>query len=777
MNKLLYSCLVALLPAATVSIQAQTNAWLVNSFETSADLAVISSNNTPVSLSTYGVTLGQHSGCVTFKSSDWPNIYFKSGVAFTNLDWRSRGGLAIDVLNTNAAPIMVFIRVDDDFSADGSQHCQTASLNFPANASGTIVMAFPQSAVTGMRAGPPLVVSNALSTSVYGVALDWSHIVAFQIFLSSPPNPTTLFLDNLRLLAVPNLDGIVDAYGQYTGADWPGKIHQDADFADQNSQEQQWFAAHPRPADRDVYGAWLNGPQLAASGYFRTAWVAGTNEVSPGSTNRGRWWLVAPSGRLFFSLGIDVIDSGETTAVSGRENLFSWLPAAGDPLAQFSQPGANRTANFYGMNLWRKYGTNSLSLARSRVYDRLDAWGFNSIGNWSSSDLFSAHRIPYTVPIWYDPTGLASFTSAAQKMIDPFDPGFPGRVDAAMASGTAPWKNDPWCLGYFVDNELPWGGWGSTTNNLYALPAGVLAYGGSLPAKAEFARQMQLKYPAITGLNTAWNTSIASWSAFSNQVVTLPSSWTAACVTDLSAFLTNFAGRYFSVVNAKIKWYAPSQLYLGSRFASHPIEAVRAAAQSCDAITFNIYNRSLDTNAWAFTQTLGKPCLVGEFHFGALDRGMFSPGLVQAANQADRGQAYQEYVRSVLSLPAFVGCQWFQYYDEPLVGRFDGENYNIGFVSGADSPYGELITAARQINAKIYTTFASPPKVSAALVTNAMVLSWPFLPADAVLESTSGLSPTATWSPAVEPASFVGAEKVAIIQTTEPGRFFRLRQP
>ena len=148
-----------------------------------------------------------------------------------------------------------------------------------------------------------------------------------------------------------------------------------------------------------------------------------------------------------------------------------------------------------------------------------------------------------------------------------------------------------------------------------ALPAGVLAYNGSLPAKAEFARLMQLEYPTIAGLNTAWNTSIASWSAFSNQVVTLPSSWTTACVTDLSAFLTDFAGRYFSTVNTKLKLYASSQIYLGSRFASHPIEAVRAAAQSCDVVTFNIYSRSLDTNAWAFTQTLGKPCLVGEFQF------------------------------------------------------------------------------------------------------------------------------------------------------------------
>ena len=194
-------------------------------------------------------------------------------------------------------------------------------------------------------------------------------------------------------------------------------------------------------------------------------------------------------------------------------------------------------------------------------------------------------------------------------------------------------------------------------------------------------------------------------------------------------------------------------------------------------VTFNIYSRSLDTNVWAFTQTLGKPCLVGEYHFGALDRGMFSPGLVQASSQADRGQAYQEYVRSVLSLPAFVGCQWFQYYDEPLVGRFDGENYNIGFVSGADTPYWELIEAARQINARIYALFTSPATVSAASGTNTLVLNWPFLPADAVLESISNLSPTSMWSQAMLSPSLVGAEKVATIPTTESGRFFRLRLP
>jgi len=38
-----------------------------------------------------------------------------------------------------------------------------------------------------------------------------------------------------------------------------------------------------------------------------------------------------------------------------------------------------------------------------------------------------------------------------------------------------------------------------------------------------------------------------------------------------------------------------------------------------------------------------------------------------------------------------------------LTGRFDGENYNIGMVSGTDTPYVELVTAARQIQSGIYS--------------------------------------------------------------------------
>jgi agarase len=57
----------------------------------------------------------------------------------------------------------------------------------------------------------------------------------------------------------------------------------------------------------------------------------------------------------------------------------------------------------------------------------------------------------------------------------------------------------------------------------------------------------------------------------------------------------------------------------------------------------------------------------------------------------------------VLDVPAFVGCHWFQYVDEPLTGRtLDGENYNIGLVTVTDTVFPELTAAARKVHKDLY---------------------------------------------------------------------------
>ena len=97
------------------------------------------------------------------------------------------------------------------------------------------------------------------------------------------------------------------------------------------------------------------------------------------------------------------------------------------------------------------------------------------------------------------------------------------------------------------------------------------------------------------------------------------------------------------------------------------------------------------------------PLIIGEFHMGALDRGMFHTGLVSVDSQAARAKAYKEYVQSCLRHPSFVGCHWFQYQDEPTTGRvYDEENYQIGFVDIADTPYRETIDACREVGSGMY---------------------------------------------------------------------------
>ena len=147
--------------------------------------------------------------------------------------------------------------------------------------------------------------------------------------------------------------------------------------------------------------------------------------------------------------------------------------------------------------------------------------------------------------------------------------------------------------------------------------------------------------------------------------------------------------------------HAPNQLYLGCRFSGAPDPVVRAAGEATDVVSFNLYQRRIPEGKW--TDLIDRPALIGEFHFGALDRGMFHTGLVRTRDQKERAEAFARYVESVAAHPLFVGCHWFQYVDEPVTGRtHDGENYNIGFVDVTDTPYPELSEAARAINGKIY---------------------------------------------------------------------------
>jgi hypothetical protein len=169
------------------------------------------------------------------------------------------------------------------------------------------------------------------------------------------------------------------------------------------------------------------------------------------------------------------------------------------------------------------------------------------------------------------------------------------------------------------------------------------------------------------------------------------------------------------VVTGILKKYDPNHLYLGPRFAWHTRESVEACGELCDVVSFNVYRPKVVPSEWTVLDGIDKPVLIGEFHMGALDRGMFHTGLVPSEDQADRARMYQEYVRSVADHPLLVGCHYFKYADEPLTGRpGDGENYNIGLVSVTDTPYPEFLAAAKAVHAEAYQRRAGSAAAGAA---------------------------------------------------------------
>ncbi|MHC4591345.1 MAG: beta-galactosidase, partial [Planctomycetota bacterium] len=249
---------------------------------------------------------------------------------------------------------------------------------------------------------------------------------------------------------------------------------------------------------------------------------------------------------------------------------------------------------------------------------------------------------------------------------------------------------DPWCIGYFVDNELTWRG-------EVSLAAAALESPPEQPAKKAFVEDLKAKYGSVDGLNAAWGTEHASWDALLESRQAPPRQ---KAKQDLGAFYTKLAETYFRVCREEVKRVAPDNMYLGCRFSPWNDRALRAAAKYCDVVSFNLYRRGVET--LGLPEGVDKPVIVGEFHFGALDRGMFHTGLQGVASQEERAASYKSYVAGALRNPLVVGTHWFQYGSQATTGRGDGENFQIGFVDICDTPYPETIQACREAGYSLY---------------------------------------------------------------------------
>ena len=619
--------------------------------------------------------------------TDYPFVNFKPEAP---MDWSGYGGIAVDIRNTGGESIRIALRIDNP-GADGNRNGIGGEAVIEPGDGGTYVMKFganPRS--LGMKALPGF--DGAKSFSSGGDPnFNYANITGYMVFLVRPSQEHVFELGGMRLLPgkEENFDKIVDAFGQYTRQEWPGKVRSADDMKASLAAELKELEANPALPGRTRFGGWADGPQLEATGFFRTA------------KHNGKWSLVDPEGRLFLSVGPCGLGFENGSIYTGREHMFDVDPREDDVLKKHMrkkwpwETWEGESVDFFQANLERKFGADYRGPHMALTLNRMVAWGCNTLGAFSGWEYNANGKVPYTFTLW-----VWGRHATLCGLSDVFDPQFAIDVRDTLNAIPQNVREDPWLIGYFVGNEQWYGASGGRSR--FMIPLDALGRDAAAShAKRAFIALLKTRHNQdIAQLNAAWKTAFAAWEDL-DAPFKPADPLGDGLAADLSEMLSLYARTYYGTLREHLNKMSPNHLYLGCRFVGDlPPEVLSAGVELHDVLSFNIYQTIPDLR---IAKGLDKPILIGEFHFGATDRGMFPGALLNVADQATRASNYTTYLRAVWDDPNYVGAHWYQYYDQALTGRGqDGENGNIGLISATDTPYPELIEAVKAAHREMY---------------------------------------------------------------------------
>lgn len=368
-----------------------------------------------------------------------------------------------------------------------------------------------------------------------------------------------------------------------------------------------------------------------------------------------RWILVDPDGSEWYSVGVCSVAMNRT-------------PRADEAMR-------------------RRFGDERAWAAATTQLLRTN--GFNTLAGWSDHTRLRAvsEPLPYMTQLRLIGSFGQTFNGAWQvaghlafsnHCIPVFDPRFAEFARRRAAELLAPIRDDPYCIGHFSDNELPF-------------PADALDRHLALPAGTS-GREEAERWVRERGFRAEPD---GSWSAEAR-----------------TAFREDLTDRYFAICAEAIRVAAPGHLYLASRFYGadlNRMELFRAAGRYADVISVNWYGvwtpDAARLSAW--TAAAGRPVIITEWYAKGMDSGLdnITGAGWTVRTQRDRGLFYQNFALALLASPDCVGWHWFKYMDnDPSDARADPSNRDSskGIVSNTDEPWWELLDRMRPLNSLTY---------------------------------------------------------------------------
>ena len=528
-----------------------------------------------------------------------------------------------------------------------------------------------------------------LKPMCWGDRVDLTKVDRMKFYINRKSEQTSRFCmtpiiatpDEVSVIEHPILPKgkLIDAIGQSAIHNWSGKTGSVEEMT-ANLRSRLDNSNHTLPAQFSKWGGWKSRKIDEGTGFFRV------------HKDELRWWFVDPDGYLFWSAGIDSVRVDTSANIHLLEDALEFLPAEQGEYAEiFNDRSGQMHVNYLAANYIRTFGEDGWRDKWATIaLDELKRLRFNTVGNWSEWSYASKAQFPYVRPM--------SFSAKQTKNIyrdfpDVFHADFEKDADeyAQTLTETA---DDPALIGYFMMNEPTW----AFSRELPAV--GMLYNTDECATRTRLTQFLKEKYASNEKLAEGWNAEVdfamiekGKWSGeFSKEAL-----------DDLESFSEIMVEKYFGTLSEACKKVDPNHLNLGIRYAGVPPKWAVAGMKSFDVFSMNNYRERVP-----FDQTeeihdlLQMPVIIGEWHFGALDVGLPSSGIGHVRTQEDRGKAYRVYFDDAAANPYCIGVHWFVLYDQSAIGRFDGENYNIGFLDICNQPHKPLCDAAIQSHEVMY---------------------------------------------------------------------------
>ncbi len=521
-----------------------------------------------------------------------------------------------------------------------------------------------------------------LKTVTQGRPVRPDKIRRFAVGVDRAPDETKICLHGLYISETePDfpLEGrpLVDGLGQKAAGLWPGKM------SGEDEVTAYLRAEYEKPMPETAEGCGKYGGSLSKrfepSGYFALR------------KEDGKYWLADPEGYAFFSAGPDCVGIGGDCNIEGIAPLCGDLPEGGELHRGFY--------SWAKANFVRAFGDKWYEAWSKITLRRLREWGANTVACWSDPRFIEYAKTPY-VHI------LNGFPKAGKYIFRDF----PDVFDPEYAEDSARWarqlesrKGDRYMIGYFMCNEPNW----AFVDKLNIAKM-TLESGEELYSKGRIVELLKEKYGGVAALNSAWGTDFADFEDLKRGL----NKFNAAAIADTERLSEEMVREFVRVPALALKAVDPNHLNLGMRYAWLSSPALAAGKEFMDVFSFNCYRHDPWDSIEAMVKMVDMPVMIGEFHFGALDRGLDATGIQAVASQKDRAKAYRRYMHRCAAHPMCLGAHYFQYADQPYLGRFDGENYQIGLVDVCGRPYAEMAAEMTRTHREVYRVRAGEMKVT-----------------------------------------------------------------